>query len=397
VPLLQGGAAIGVVAVASKAGGYDAADAEALEALAPAIVEAYAHRRTAEGLRESEAKFKGFYDNAPLLMGLCQMDGEAIVPIDFNPAAIRFFGSTLTAADHWNPSERLSIQNGVRLWRSSFLMCRDTGTPIQFELEHTGRRGSRWLEVTVAPLDASPGDHSIFGFVAEDITVRRLRDDARDAFTGVLAHELRTPITSILAGSELLSSGRLQGETVSDVAQDVAEEARRLTRLVENLLVVSRVERRIAMERHEPVLLHHIARRVVADATRQWPSHHLESTVQPDLPVASGDDSYATQVLRNLVSNGARYGRGVVVISARPLDGGIETRVSDDGPGIDPGDEERVFDLFYRGRPGAEVGPGAGMGLFVCRALVEAMHGRIRAETGPTGGAEFVFWLPAYR
>jgi signal transduction histidine kinase len=397
VPLLQGGATIGLVAVTNKAGGYDAEDAGALEALAPAIVEAYAHRRTEEWLRESEAKFRGFYDNAPLMMGLCEMDGEAIVRTDLNPAAVQFFGPTMTGASEPNAFERPPAEGSLKLWQGSFLTSRKSDTPVQFELEHVGPRGSRWLEVTVAYLGPARSGRPLFGFVAEDITARRLRDDARDAFTGILAHELRTPITSILAGSELLSSGRLQLETVSDVAQDVAQEARRLTRLVENLLVVSRVERRIAMERHEPVLLHHVARRVVADARRQWPAHHIESTIRPDLPVAAGDEAYATQVLRNLVSNGARYGCGVVVVSASPLDGGIETRVSDDGPGLDPGDEERVFDLFYRGRPSTKVGPGAGMGLFVCRALIEAMHGRIRAETAPTGGAEFVFWLPAYR
>ncbi len=241
------------------------------------------------------------------------------------------------------------------------------------------------------------GENKIVAGVAThvDITSRIEADDARDAFLGVLSHELRTPITSIYAGAELLAR-RITDEATRELAAGVADEANRLHRLVENLLVLSRVERGADLRRDDPVLLHHLARRVVAYEAERWPSARFELEMPATLPAVTGDDSYAEQIMRNLLSNAAKYGPqdGRIRLLLDHDDDEVTIRVHDEGPGFEPGTEDRVFDLFYRAPSAARKAPGAGIGLYAVRALASAMNGRVWARNRPEGGAEVAVVLP---
>ena len=221
-------------------------------------------------------------------------------------------------------------------------------------------------------------------------------DDARDAFLGVLSHELRTPITSIYAGAELLAAPDHRRGHPGRWAAGVADEANRLHRLVENLLVLSRVERGADLRRDDPVLLHHLARRVLAYEAERWPSARFELQMPPTLPAVTGDDSYAEQILRNLLSNAAKYGPqdGRIRLLLDHDDVEVTIRVHDEGPGFEPGTEDRVFDLFYRAPSAARKAPGAGIGLYAVRALASAMNGRVWARNRPEGGGEVAVVLP---
>ena len=121
-------------------------------------------------------------------------------------------------------------------------------------------------------------------------------------------------------------------------------------------------------------------------------------TIPPGLPTVRGHDAYVGQVIRNLLSNAIKYGGpgSSVRIVAERATGGVATRVLDDGPGLDGSDMEHLFDLYYRAPGAATAAPGAGIGLFVCRQIVDALGGEIWARTRPEGGAEFGFRLPIY-
>jgi two-component system sensor histidine kinase KdpD len=114
-----------------------------------------------------------------------------------------------------------------------------------------------------------------------------------------------------------------------------------------------------------------------------------------DLPVVAGEPTYVEQIVRNLLGNAAKYTPAGtrVVVEARREGSTIEVRVSDDGPGIPEDSVRRVFDLFYRDPDSARAVAGSGIGLFVCRSLVEAMGGRMWALRRPEGGSEFGFSL----
>jgi two-component system sensor histidine kinase KdpD len=231
-----------------------------------------------------------------------------------------------------------------------------------------------------------------------DVTSRVDADAARDAFLGVLSHELRTPITSIYAGAELLRRRVKGDEATRELAAGLVDEANRLHRLVENLLVLSRVERGADLRRDDPVLLHHLARRVVAYEADRWPGVRFELETPATLPAVTGDESYVEQILRNLLSNGAKYGPegGRIVVRLEDTEDEVVLRVQDDGPGFEPGTEDSLFDLFYRAPGAARTAPGAGIGLYAVRALASAMDGRVWAHNRPEGGAEVGVALPVY-
>ena len=245
----------------------------------------------------------------------------------------------------------------------------------------------------------------------QDITDRRSLEDQRDrllaeerraseyreAFIDVISHELRTPITTILGLTQILvRPGRLDDVTnAAPLLEDVRAESERLHRLVEDLLVLSRVERGKLDVESEPLELRRLLEQIVAAEASERPSIKIELELEADLPVVAGESTYVGQILRNLLGNAAKYtpiGTRVVV-SARREDDGVAIRVSDEGPGISEEAAERAFELFFRDPDMARMVAGSGIGLFVCASLVQAMGGRIWARRRPEGGSEFGFLL----
>jgi signal transduction histidine kinase len=229
-----------------------------------------------------------------------------------------------------------------------------------------------------------------------DVTEARAAGLARDAFMGLLSHELRTPITTIYAGAELLEREVGMAHRL-DVARDIKAEAERLTRLIEDLLVLTRVERGALDATGEPVLIQRLLPGLVEAESNRFPGLKVELELDDGLPAVRADQTYVEQVLRNLVTNAVRYGRAVelgLTVSAAQQDGAVVVRVLDRGDGFHAGEAERLFELFYRAREAHGVVGGAGIGLFVCRQLIESMGGRMWAQPRDGGGAEFGFALP---
>jgi PAS domain S-box-containing protein len=258
--------------------------------------------------------------------------------------------------------------------------------------------------ISVSSIPIRGDDEAIVAAVAtiSDITRRREADTLRDAFIGVLSHELRTPITSIYGGSKVLLRDGVEArpEVRRTVLEDLVGESERLNRMVENLLVLARVERGVTLTGHEPVLLQRLLPRIVADEARLWPGLDLVLDVADDVPTVAGDESFIDQVLRNYLSNAGKYGppSGTVRIDVgvRPEERDVRIAVRDEGDGIDEAEAARLFELFFRSSSVANKKAGSGIGLFVSRHLVEGMGGRVWAESRPEGGSEFGFSLPIY-
>ncbi len=220
----------------------------------------------------------------------------------------------------------------------------------------------------------------------------RLRQD----FTSSVSHELRTPLTQILLFGETLELGRAGGEDARREAVSViVQEARRLAHLVENVLHLSRAERRLV--RVDPALvpiaplLREIVERFAplagADAVR------IRTELDESL-LALADPDAMHQIVINLLDNAIKYAdRGPVILRAVLRDGRARLEVEDHGPGVPATDRGRVWEPFVRLRPEAAV-PGSGIGLAVVRELVAAHGGRCHVETTPGGGARFVVELP---
>jgi signal transduction histidine kinase len=224
--------------------------------------------------------------------------------------------------------------------------------------------------------------------------------ELRDAFIGVISHELRTPITTIYGLSKMLRQrgASLDGAIVSRAIEDIEGEADRLQRLVEDLLVLSRAERGMVPVTGEPIGLSRLVKRV-AEVERLRSGRAVEVDIEAGLPLALGEETYVEQVVRNLLTNAAKYsdeGRPIAV-TVRVEDDEAVVRVLDEGIGIAGDDAAKAFELFFRSKSATRMASGAGIGLFVCRQLVEAMGGRIWATPRETAGTEVGFSLPIHR
>jgi PAS domain S-box-containing protein len=274
------------------------------------------------------------------------------------------------------------------------------GGPVELR---TSGDTERWVEISTYPVAsgtaAGPPEATIV--VMRDVTEARRREAIRETFIGVLSHELRTPVTTIFGGAKLLARERstLDEETRQGIFRDIHEEAERLQRLVEDVVALNRFGEDIGRTGdvgREPVLIQRLLPRVVESEDGRWPGVTFRLHVGAGLPTVSADPTYVEQIIRNLVSNAAKYSGldSTVVIEAERGEGEVIVRVLDDGPGFPIEERDRLFELFYRSARTATTAGGAGIGLFVCARLVAAMGGRIWAAPRQDGGSEFGFALP---
>jgi PAS domain S-box-containing protein len=274
----------------------------------------------------------------------------------------------------------------------------EAGGPV--ELRTTGEQ-DRWIELSTYPVVsgtslASTADETIV--MMRDVTRARRLEAVRQTFIGVLSHELRTPVTTIFGGAKLLArpNSNLDPETRLGIFRDIHEEAERLQRLVEDVVALNRFGEDAGEIGWEPVLIQRLLPRVVQSEDGRWPGVTFDLEVETGLPTVSADPTYVEQVVRNLLSNAAKYGGldSTVVIRAEAGEREVIVRVLDDGPGFPVEETDRLFELFYRSPGTASAAGGAGIGLFVCARLIRAMGGRIWARLRDDHGAEFGFALP---
>jgi two-component system sensor histidine kinase KdpD len=221
-------------------------------------------------------------------------------------------------------------------------------------------------------------------------------DRLRTALLNSVSHDLRTPLSSIKASASSLLDPTVEWtpEQRREFLETIDQETDRLTRLVHNLLDMSRIEAGALDPRLVETALPDVTGPVVRLA-RSKTSQPIDVDVPDDLPAVLVDPVRLDQVLTNLLDNARRYAGGEpVTVQGRAVDGRVELRVVDHGPGIPEPERERVFDQFYRLRPGGRApNDGTGMGLAISRGIVEALGGSIRVEDTPGGGATFVVSL----
>jgi signal transduction histidine kinase len=211
-----------------------------------------------------------------------------------------------------------------------------------------------------------------------------------------VSHELRSPLTSVKGYTSLLLHrwDRVPDDQKRLMLEQVHHDADRVTRLVGELLDISRLETGRLVLRRQMVDLEALARSVVDTVAMAYPDLRGEVDVGDDVPSVYADPDKLEQVLTNLVENAAKYGDPVGVrVVGRAHDGRVSVAVSDRGPGIAPEDLPRVFTKFFRrehGRP-----TGTGLGLWISRGLVEAHGGHLTVASKPGEGATFCFTLPA--
>ncbi len=222
-------------------------------------------------------------------------------------------------------------------------------------------------------------------------------EQVRSSLLSSVSHDLKTPLAAIAgASSSLLEAASLDEVTRRQLLETVADEAARLNRLLENILQMSKLDAGAATPNCQWHVLEELVGSALHRTRRELARHEIAVHLPNNLPLLFVDGLLLEQVFVNLFENAARYTpEGTDVTIRAAVDGKhLRIAVSDNGPGLPAGAEERIFDKFYRASPTTDGGRGSGLGLAISRAIVKAHGGSIAAANRPGGGAEFVIRLP---
>jgi two-component system, OmpR family, sensor histidine kinase KdpD len=221
----------------------------------------------------------------------------------------------------------------------------------------------------------------------------RRSDDVKTALLRAVSHDLRTPLTAIVAAGHALGTPSLTPEEQIELSRAVVVEGERLSTLVEKLLDLSQLQAGRAEPRRDWVSLEDVL--LAASEGVRSAGGEIRVTIERDLPEVRADAAQLERAFANLLENAERYSRGhPVSVSARSTGSRVLVRIVDQGPGIAPTERERIFEPFYRGTPGRDHWPGSGLGLAIAKGFVEANGGTISVDSLPGQGTTFVVALP---
>ena len=260
---------------------------------------------------------------------------------------------------------------------------------------HEPRLGGDFLISTTPMFDGGKLIGSIH--IARDITERKKMEQLKDEFISMVSHELKTPLTVIIGALSTAMDERVPAEEARELLNDAVTHAGILANLVDNLLELSRQQSGRLVIQTQPTDVREVTKNVLQKLKNKSSIHQLVDNIPRTLPPASAESIRVERIIYNLVDNAIKYSPngGKVKVSARQDEDYLVVSVSDQGPGISPDDQAKLFQSFER--LGAAVKgsiQGTGLGLRVCLILVEAHGGKIWVESEKGKGSTFLFTLP---
>jgi K+-sensing histidine kinase KdpD len=252
-------------------------------------------------------------------------------------------------------------------------------------------RGREEADRALAELAALTRERDLMQAEVVEAEALRRSDELKTSLLRSISHDLRTPLTSIIASGSALGSGTLTEAEREELSEAIVGEGQRLSRLVENLLDMSRLEAGKAEPHREPTDLAEVLQAARQGAARP---DSVRLAVDPELPMVDADAAQLERAFANLLENAIRYGDGrPVLVRSRLVGGHVVVRVVDQGPGIPEPERRRIFEPFQRGDSDAAK-TGSGLGLAIARGFIEANGGEIAVESLPGQGTSFVVTIP---
>lgn len=372
------------------------------------LTDVTARKAAEQAVHDSEVRYRTLVEGLSVAVYTTDRGGRITL---CNAAAVRLWGR--------------EPEIGKDLWCGSWRIFWPDGNPMELDecpmsIALRERRAVRDVEIVVerpdgtrvnvlpypTPLFASTGELVGAVNVLVDITEQGRMQEAlraalrsKDDFLGEISHELRNPITQIVGFAELLHSRweQLDADTQGESIGEIHEQAQRLGRLVENMLVLSRLERGMAAAT-EPQLVQRILPLTLEKFRQRHPRTTLHKDIPDDLPPVESNAGTIDQVIWNLLSNAQKYGptTGPVELFARAVDGNVEIVVADHGPGIPEEDIPHIFEPYVRSSATSGTVPGLGLGLSVCARLAQAEGATLWARNR-SPGLEIGLRLPTTR
>lgn len=333
----------------------------------------------------------------------------------YNEAAATFWGRRPALGEEWCGSLRLFWSDGQPMRHDECPMAialQENRAVRGYEAVAERPDGSRVAFVPYpTPLRDRRG--ALIGAVNVliDVTERRRVEDAlqtaatalrgsnavKDEFLGLVSHELRTPVTTIFGNAQIL---RDRGDTLADpdrrsMIADIAEDSGRLLGIIENLLLLTRLGSGTEPDL-EPQVLHHVVRKAVESFVHRHNGRRVTLAALPEQLIVEADRTYLELLLENFLSNANKYSppEAEIDVVVSVVDQEVQVKVLDRGIGLNEADAERLFAPFYRTDAAKRKANGIGVGLAVCKRVIDSHGGRIWARPRDGGGSEFGFALP---
>ncbi len=407
-PILLRGARVGHVCVGSDEAGFGFAgeDQEVLALFASQAAQVIANARQHREERRARAGLETLIDTSPV--GVVVFDARTGAPVSFNREARRIADGLRDPEQA--PEDLLGLMtvrraDGSEVSLREFPLARVLGSSDTVRAEEIVMAVPGGRSVTVllnaTPILSEGGEVESVVVTIQDLTDVEEAERVRAEFLAMVSHELRMPLTSIRgAGTALLeTAAELDPAEMRQFFRIIVDQSDRMRELIGDLLDVARIETGTLPVDPEPAEIAALVDRARNSFTAAGGRNVLEIDVAPDLPLALADRRRIVQVIGNLLSNAARHSPedSVIRVSAESVGDHVQVSVADQGRGIPAEDLPGLFRRFST-REGEGPGGDTGLGLAICRGIVETHGGRIWAESdGPGLGARFVFTLPAVR
>ena len=401
LPLLARGETLGLLCIQSRnQRQFTPADEELLTAIGNQIGIAIANAQLIDDAERRRATLDSVMNS--LVDGLILVDTRSRI-VYLNPhteeilglPASALVGQTLDRSEQGIAAHVVQPEKVLSQLRAAIAGPQDAPT-VEFPLTAPA---TRTIQARFFPIQDAGGGSLGLGLLLRDITREKELDEMKSQLLSTVSHELRTPLASIkgFATTLLREDVEWEEESRREFLSIIDEESDRLTELIGNLLDMSRIEAGTLRVEPEPTDLGPIIQETASEFQMLTHNHQIEVLLAPTLPLVMADPRRARQILRNLVENAIKYSPqgGSITIAASADANGVQTSVTDQGIGIEPSNLDSVFDRFYQVDSAStrKVG-GSGLGLSICKAIVEAHNGAIWVESQWGRGSTFYFTFP---
>jgi PAS domain S-box-containing protein len=394
-PLIIEGRVVGLLGLANKPGGFTENDARLASAFGELAAVALLNSRTLETLENSEERFRSVAETASDAIAVVDQHGKIIF---WNRGAETMFGfasdevinqeATIIMPAQFHEAHKQGLHRIVSTGKSKII-----GKTV--EMVGLRKDDSEFpLELSLASWTTKEG--IFFTAIIRDITEHKKLDQAKDEFISLVSHEIRTPLTVVSGSLRTAMAEGISPNETRELLQNATEGADSLAAILENMLELSRHQAGGFYLRIEPVSISDVVESVVKKLNNQGANQRFSVDIPSDVSLVEADPLRVERILYNLLENATKYSpeESEIKVYSRKEDEFVVTHVVDQGTGISPHDRDKLFELFQRLGTASNPTEGLGLGLVVCKRLVEAHSGWIKVESELGRGSTFSFALP---